>query len=149
MDSREAREALGAMDGATARFGETFECPPWRHALFGAVMAALVFSVSLSQPLQAGLYVLAMGSLVFIVRSDRRRNGAFVNGWRRGRTLPLTLLVLLFMLGMMLLSMSGRHDPVPSPRALIATVLAFAGGVAMSIAWKRIYQRELRARSVE
>ena len=147
MDSDQAREALGAMDDATRRFGESFDCPPWRHAVFGAVMAALVLSVALPMPLEAGLYAVTMFSLVFIVRSDRRRNGAFVNGWRRGRTLPLTVLVMLFMLAMIILSESGRHDPFPSWRVIAATTLAFAGGVAMSIAWKRIYRAELRARS--
>jgi len=143
MDTRQAREALGAMDGATRKFGESFDCPPWRHALFGAVMASLVLSVSLPQPWQAALYVLTMASLVLIVRSDRRRNGAFVNGWRRGRTLPFTILVMLFMIGMMVLSISGRHAPFPSPRVIIATVLALAGGTAMSVVWQRIYRAEL------
>lgn len=143
MDSQQAREALGAMDGATRKFGEGFDCPPWRHAVFGAVMSALVFSVSLPQPWHVAVYVLTMASLIWIVRSDRRRNGAFVNGWRRGRTLPLTILVFLFMLGMMALSMSGRHAPFPSPRAVIAALLSFAGGVAMSIVWQRIYRAEL------
>jgi hypothetical protein len=143
MDSREAREALGAMQGATTKFGETFDCPPWRHAVFGTVMGALVLSVSLPEPWHWGLFALAMLSLIPIVRSDRRRNGAFVNGWRVGRTLPVTILVALFMGGMMMLSISGRHDPVPSPRGMIAALLAFGGGMLFSIVWKRIYMAEL------
>jgi len=143
MDRQEAREALGAMQGATTKFGETFDCPPWRHAVFGAVMASLVFSVSLPQPWQVAVYVLTMASLVIIVRSDRRRNGVFVNGWRRGRTLPFTILVMLFMLGMVALSVSGRHAPFPPLRAMIAALAAFACGTAMSVVWQRIYRAEL------
>ena len=143
MDSREAREALGAMQGATRKFGESFECPPWRHAVFGSVMAALVLSVSLPEPWHWALFGAAMLSLIPIVRSDRRRNGAFVNGWRLGWTLPVSVLVALFMGAMMMLSLSGRHDPFPSLRGVIAALLSFGGGMLFSIAWKRIYVAEL------
>jgi hypothetical protein len=144
MDTRQAREALGAMDGATRKFGESFDCPPWRHAVFGAVMAGIVFSISLPEPWHWGLFAVTMISILPIMRSDRRRNGVFVNGWRLGRTLPISLLVALLCGGLAVLSASGRGEPVPSPRSLLAAVLAFATGTLLSIVWQRIYIAELR-----
>ncbi len=84
-----------------------------------------------------------MLSLIPIVRSDRRRNGAFVNGWRVGWTLPVTIIGR---------PVHGRDDDVvdlgparsrPLARWMIAGPARFAmlHGCS-SIVWKRIYVAE-------
>jgi hypothetical protein len=145
MDRNEAAAALAGVDSAHERLAQQIgNCPPGRHAAFGLVMAILVGSPSLEMPLQMFALPVAMALLVGILAYDRRRFGVFINGYRRGATLPLTLL-LAGMLGVLLVASIHARDAGMSPwtKAGIAA-LAFAVATTVSVVWQRIYLRELR-----
>ena len=144
MNPIEARAALDSMKAAERELALSGpEYPLWRHAAFAAVMAAIVLSQGFAQPWQALLFVPAMAGVAWLVVDDRKRYGLFVNGYRKGRTLPLTLALV----GLAIAAMGGElyarfHD------LGVAVKLGIAGGtfvavLAGSLWWTRIYDREL------
>ena len=110
----EARTALAAKTIAEQELARLGTCPPWRHAAFAVLETALVISPVV--PLVARFAILAgmLVGLALIVRSDRRRLGVFINGYRRGRTrlvvMPM-LLAVLGLYGISTLAMADWHLP--------------------------------------
>lgn len=144
MQPDEARRALDAMEQARESLAVAVDCPPWRHAALGAVMALLIFSATVSGLGFIALYGPAMGLLVLLARGDRKRTGTFVNGWRMGRTLPLSIALAAWLVALAFYAVSGRGDPFPAQRGLIAAALGFVTGTLASVWWQRIYIAELR-----
>jgi hypothetical protein len=140
----EARVALDAKGAAERQLAKAAECPPWRHALFGLVMAALVATPVLPLPLRFGALVLILVGIGLIVVADRRRMGMFVNGYRRGKTLGLTLALLAVNLGLYAMSVRAQIDGNTNMPLMFSGV-AFGVNVIGSIAWQRIFVRELGA----
>lgn len=144
MDPEEARRALGTVDQTGERLAASIECPPWRHVAFGAVMAGLVMASGAPHGWFTALYVCSMAAIVWLIRSDRRRNGVFVNGWRRGRTLPVAVGTMAIMLALIFLSRQGRDLPFPSSPTMLAGGLALALGIGLSVLFQRIYRAEIQ-----
>ena len=85
---------------------------------------------------------LAVGLAIFL--NDRRRYGVFINGYRRGATLPLTLALGGGMIVLLVASIHARDAGLsPWTKAGIAG-LTFAFATAVSVVWQRVYLRELR-----
>lgn len=145
MDRNEAREALDAVDGARDRLAQTMHCPPWRHAAFGAVMAGLVAANTVPQPFHAALFVVSMAAALWLMRWDRNRYGTFVNGWRRGRTLPLSLGLFAALLGLVFYARHVRSDDGFTVAAMLTILAAFVLGTAMSVIWQKVFIAELRS----
>ena len=76
--------------------------------------------------------------------ADRRRRGAFVSGWRRRRTLwiTLTLVMLATVMGVFGLWLSRERGLVWAPVALGLGLLPL--GLAASKLWEHVYRRELQ-----
>lgn len=140
----EARAALNAKGAAERQLAKVAECPPWRHALFGLVMAALVATPALALPLRLTALVLILASIGLIVAADRRRMGMFVNGYRRGKTLGVTLALLAIDLGLYAMSVRAQLDGNTN-LPLIFSGVAFGINVIGSIVWQRMFVRELGA----
>ncbi len=140
----EARIALDAMGTAEQRLAAATACPPWRHAVFGLVMAALVATPAVSTPARLAVPALAFFAVMAIVQSDRRRTGMFVNGYRRGKTLALTFTILIANLGLFMLS-TRAGDGGAFGAVIMLSIVAFVISVAGSIAWHRVFVRELGA----
>ena len=147
MDSNEAAAALAGIGGAEHRLADQIgDCPPWRHAAFGAVMAMLVGGAGLPLVWQTTAMVLGMALVALIVRDDRRRYGVFVNGYRRGKTLPLTLLLLGGILLLLFAQVHAREAGLSAWTKAGIAALAFIYAVAGSAIWQRVFVAELRAR---
>jgi hypothetical protein len=140
----EARAALAAKGSAERQVASAMYCPPWRHAAFGAVMAALVASPAAILPLRLGILALALAAIAAIVQSDRRRMGMFVNGYRRGKTLFVSLALLAAILGLYLLAIRAAESGHTATPLLLGGA-AFIVSVAGSIVWQRIFVHELGA----
>lgn len=147
VDSTEAAAALAGISGAERRLAEQFgPCSPWRHAAFGLVMALLVGGISLPLVLNAASMVAAMALAALLVHYDRRRCGVFINGYRQGKTLPLTLLLLGGLVLLLFAQAHAREAGLSAwARAGIAG-LAFVYAVAGSVVWQRVFLAELRTR---
>lgn len=144
MNPMEARAALDGVDAAQRELAlKATNCPPWRHAAFGAIMATLVFSQGVAMPLQSVLFVAAMLAVVLLVLDDRRRYGMFVNGYRKGKTLPVSLALLGAMLATMVGEIHARTAGLSLATKLGLAAIAFVVAVAASVAWNRIYRAEL------
>lgn len=139
----EAAEALAAMQASRARLAAAAECPPQRHLAFAAVMGGLIATPALPTPfplLAEGVLLLA---IALIVRWDRRRTGMFINGYRAGRTRPLTFLLLatmlvLYIAGLWLLRERGLYWA-----PLAAGVIGAIVGYWTSVVWMRVYRDEM------
>jgi hypothetical protein len=140
----DARAALAAKGVAERRLAQAAVCPPWRHAAFAAVMATLVISPLVAMPLRLGILVGALLAVALVVQSDRRRTGMFINGYRRGRTLLVTLPLLAANLGLYLLSIHASERGEMTTVVLLAGA-AFLVSLAGSLVWQRVFVRELGA----
>ena len=141
-----AASALESVRTARAQVADAASCPPWRHAVFGAITAAYVAAPALGSP--AMFYGLATLVVVIAVvfLTDRRRSGLFVNGYRRGRTRPVALTMLAVMLG---LYMAGLYASLELGRAWVPLVLGLVAGplgVWASLLWQRAFLTELAGR---
>ncbi|MFC0588820.1 hypothetical protein ACFFF7_05285 [Novosphingobium aquiterrae] len=145
MDRNEALKALDTVHDARVQLARAMDCPPWRHAAFGAVMAALVAANAVPRAWFVPLFVLSMAATVWLVRSDRRRTGTFVNGWRLGRTLPLSGGLFVVLLALIFMARRGQGTAFLTPAGLIAVGLSFVIGTGVSVLWQRVYLAELRA----
>lgn len=144
MREDEARAALAAMDSANTNLADAMACPPWRHAAFGALMASLVLAVTVPPPWLVPIQIGSLAGMIWLLRHDRARFGVFVNGYRRGRTLWVTLGLLTAELGIVFLAMPTRHLPFPSPRGLACVAAAFMLATAASVLFQRVWIAEIR-----
>jgi hypothetical protein len=141
--SVEAAEALAAMRASQARLALAANCPPQRHFAFAVLLGGLVATPAL-RPFYALLAegVLLIGIAV-LVRWDRRRTGMFINGYRAGRTRPLTFLLLAVVLALYAagfwLSRGRGLWWGPLATGAVAAAIAFQA----SVVWKRIFRREM------
>ena len=140
----DARAALAAKGQAERDLAKAADCPPWRHAVFGAVMGALVASPALPLPLRFGVLVLVLLSIAAIVASDRRRTGMFVNGYRRGKTLIVTGVMLVVLTGLYLAS-ARAGIAGDSEMPLLLGAIAFVAAITGSVVWQRVFVAELGA----
>jgi hypothetical protein len=143
----EAHEALAAVDATRMELAAVANCPPWRHAAFGAVMGLLIGGAGFPTPVQTATLVLAMGGVAAIAANDRKRYGMFVNGFRRGATLPLTVLLMLAMLALLVTQIRLREEGVAAWVPLALGLAAFAVGTGSSVVWSRIFRREMGRRA--
>lgn len=144
MNPMEAQAALDSMAEAQRELAESGpKYPLWRHAAFAAVMATLVLGQGFDQPWQLLMLVFPMAAVAWLVADDRKRYGVFVNGYRKGRTLPVTLALVALMLGAMGGEIYARFNDVGLGVKLGIAGFAFVVALLMSLWWTRIYDREL------
>lgn len=141
----EARMALAAKDDADHQIAKLADCPPWRHAAFAALLAALVAQPAIPLSWRFGMDAAVFFAGFLIYRSDRRRLGVFINGYRRGKTRLVIVPVLLIWLALYSASyyFETKYDE-PLISLLLAAV-AFAVGYSGSVIWQRVFRRELGA----
>ncbi len=140
----EAHAALAAKSTAERQLAQAAACPPWRHAVFALLMAALVATTALPLALRFGALVLILIGVGFIVQSDRRRTGVFVNGYRRGKTRIVTFAMVAAILPLYAFSARAALAGDTSTPLLLA-VVTFVVSVVFSVLWQRVFVRELGA----
>jgi hypothetical protein len=143
MTYEEARAALAAKSLAEQDLARLGTCPPWRHAAFAALETALVVTPLVPVTARFAILALAFFGIFLIVRSDRRRLGVFINGYRRGRTRMVVVPLLLAVLGLYALSTFAAlewHLPWVS---LACAVITFPVCYVGSVVWQQVFRREL------
>jgi hypothetical protein len=144
MNPSEAAEALAALQTSRERLAAAASCPPERHLAFAVIMGSLVACQAAPPLWTIGIEVLLIGAGVLVFLWDRRRTGMFINGYRAGRTRPLTFLLLGVTIIFLTLGIWLKHGLglTWGPIACGLAVAVFSYG--LSAAWQRIYKRELQ-----
>ncbi len=143
-EAEEAAAALAAMQGSRERLAAVSASPPLRHLAFAALLGAMV--AAQAAPGSAPIFIETMLILgvVGLVTWDRKRTGMFVSGYRAGKTLPLTIGLVVFAVADALASiwLKDSHGIGWAPLAggLIGAVVAFV----VSLVWERVWLGELR-----
>lgn len=144
MIDHDPSDALASIQSAKTRLEGRARWSFGRHAAFGALMGGLVASYALPGNLHFVGLAICLIATGLIVRRDRRRDGFFVNGYRAGRTRPVTIVILLISLVALGLAMAARYAlNLWWPPILLGVALAMVGTVA-SQRWERAYRAELR-----
>lgn len=143
MDAVDALRALEQTEATRRHVAQRAICPLHWHVAFGLLMSTLIAAQAAPPLATCILVLLTMVLMIIMLRAMRRRLGFFVNGWRRGRTLRVTVAVLVYCellhwTGIWL--KLGQHM-VWAP--LVAAALAFPGAVYGSYIWQRVYLAEM------
>ena len=141
----EVRIALDAKRDAERQLAAAANCPPWRHGVFGLLMGALVASPGLDTVPRFVLLGLILLAIPLIIRSDRKRLGMFVNGYRRGKTRWVAFGILAVMLPLYALSVHQGLDKHDHITPLLLGLVMLPIGIAGSLLWQRVFARELGA----
>ena len=143
LNPTDAARSLEAMRQSREKLAAAAGCPPERHLAFAGLLGALVASQAAppfgTLAIEAALIV----TVPLIMLWDRRRTGMFINGYRNGRTRPLTLAMLAFALAVGALGVWLKHGlglwwgPIP------CGIVVAVGAYVASARWMRVYRREL------
>ena len=145
LSSAEAAEALEAMRRSRAELAAAANCPPARHLAFAGLLGGLIAGQAAPRPWPLLIEAVLLGAMGLVVMWDRRRTGMFINGYRAGRTRPLTFTLLAVTLGLLALAL-WLKDGMGVAWAPLACGGAAAGGAYFASAWwQRIYRRELES----
>jgi hypothetical protein len=145
MENFEAASALDAKRAAEVQMARAANCPPWRHAVFGLLMGALVASPAFDTVPRFAILILILACIPVIIHSDRKRMGMFINGYRRGKTLLVTIPLLLVELSLYFVSIVRGLDHHDHTTPLLLGVIAIAIGIGGSLLWQRVFVREMGA----
>jgi len=143
MTYEEARAALAAKTLAEQDLARLGTCPPWRHAAFAALETALVISPLASINGRFAILAVLFVGIFLIIRSDRRRLGVFINGYRRGRTRLVVVPMLLAILALYSLSTLAAFDWHMPWVSLLCTAATFPTCYFGSMLWQNVFRREL------
>jgi hypothetical protein len=145
MDQSEALSALEAKNAAEAQLARACNCPLWRHAVFGVMMGALIASGAFDTAIRTAILVLILACIPLIIRSDRKRMGMFINGYRRGKTRWVAFGILAIWLALYGVSVHYALDRGNHAVPLVLGLAGFAIGTAGSVLWQRVFVREMGA----
>jgi len=87
-------QALAITRHARARMARHAGTPRWYAPLYGLGCGAMVASLAFRGPAQAVVGTAALMGIIALYSYWSRSSGLKVNGYRRGRTLPITIAVL-------------------------------------------------------
>ena len=145
MNADEASEALDAVASAKRSLATASAAPLWRHVAFGLVLGLLMLSIAAGDPFWMLPWALSVIGAALLFWWDRRQTGLFVNGYRQGRTLPLTLALLVVTVALAFAAIRlNSHGE--QQLALLTVPVAFVVALVVSLWWERIFQREMDAR---
>ena len=143
-DAGGAAEALEQVRRARTKVAAQADCPPERHLALALVLGAMVAGQAAPEPWPMTILTLALCAVAAISAYDRKR-GVFVNGYRAGATLPVTLGLLGFSLTGLIagLVLKDRYGVAWAP--LPAGALVAAAGYVGGRLWSHLYRREMGA----
>ncbi len=143
MDAADALRALEQTEAMRREVAQRAQCPPRWHIAFGGLVATIAASQATPLPYSVCLPMLCIVAAAFFIRVQRRRLGFFVNGWRRGRTLPVTFAILAYFLLLYYAGLWMKFDLHIWWGPLAAALLIFPGAVYGSYARQRAFRAEM------
>ena len=145
METIEAVSALDAKRSAEAQIARAAHCPPWRHVIFGLLMGGLIATPAFDIKVRFAILFVLLALIPVIIRSDRKRMGMFINGYRRGKTRLVTFPMLVVEMSLYAFSAYRgiAFDDHSTP--LILGVIGVIIGIAGSYLWQSVFVREMGA----
>lgn len=143
MENFEAASALDAKRQAEMQIAKAAKCPPWRHAIFGLLMGALIASPAFETVARIAILVAILACIPLTIHSDRKRMGMFINGYRRGKTRIVVAGILIVELGLYFVSVTRGLEHGDHTTPLLLGVLGVVIGIAGSFLWQRVFVREM------
>lgn len=146
MERDDALSALNSIGDARAQLADALECPPWRHALFGAIMGLFVLAMAFETPLSMLLVGIATLAVALTAVNDRKRMGVFVNGYRWGGTLPVSLGLAACTALLMVAQIRLREDDSSLVLGVGLAGAEFVVATLASVLWQRLFRAEMLKR---
>lgn len=143
MNPHEAATALDGVDRTEKKLAEHSHWPFHRHAMFGLGAGLLIAGIAQPIALAASMTAVAAALFGACVWDDRRRHGMFVSGWQPGATLPLTIMLFLFMTATAAASLVVRDGASAQPLGYLIGLVTFMVCTAASLRWQKIYCAQL------
>lgn len=143
MDEGDAARSLEMMRAARGALAQRARWSLARHVAVGLVSGGLIAGYALPGPWPVIVEAACLAATAMIIARDRQRDGFFVNGYRAGRTRWVTFAMVAVALGALVSAviLKTRYGLDWAPVA-IGTAMAVLGTIG-SIAWERVYRREL------
>ena len=142
-DADEAARALAALSETRRRMAQRAHWSLPRHMATGALVGALVASYALPPKAQLGAMAVVLILLGLLVQRDRKRDGFFVNGYRRGRTRRVAFLLLGIATIGLVAGAVGKIGYDLDWAPIVCGGVVFVLGTLASIAWERAYRADL------
>lgn len=138
--------ALALARSTRAGLADRTLIPAWYAPLYGLGCGTMIAAHALPRPYGWLGFVAALGAILLMYRYWANTAGVSVNGFRAGRTLPLTIVftVVVFTLGGGAIVARYEHGLVWAPLAAGAIIAVVAA--AASHRWDRLWIAEMRDR---
>lgn len=147
MDAGEAARALAAVAETRSRFAQRAHWSLPRHLAVGLLMGLLVASYALPEAGTMAVLGLVILLVLLVIARDRARDGFFVNGYRKGRTRTIALLLAGASILALGAALAGKHLYGMGWAPIAAGAIMVAAGTWASIAWERAYRADLAGRA--
>lgn len=144
-DPLDARDALAIAHDAKARLAAT-PTPPWYAPLYGLGCGAMVLAVTLRSPASIVIGSVALAGVVSLYRLESHRSGVRLNGFRAGATLPISIALLVALLGAVVIALRLRDVPGYGWAPIAAGAVSAVAAALASLAWDRVWRRETAAK---
>lgn len=139
----EARQALADIGQRQRASAEQLEWPLWFELALGGCVSLLIGSHAAPRPFDLILIVLACAGIFGLVRHYTTRN-VWVSGYRKGRTLPLTIGFVVALVGLYFGSFAGYQLTGLWWIPVAAAVVIFPVFIAFNRVWLAIWRAEMR-----
>jgi hypothetical protein len=111
--------------------------------VFGLMMGGLVASPAFELPIRIAILLVLLALIPIIIRSDRKRMGMFINGYRRGKTRIVVAGILAVELSLYAISVVRGLDHNDHITPLLLGVAGVVVGIIGSLLWQRVFVREM------
>ena len=141
-----AQAALADVQGVRNGLADRVVCPRGRHELVGVL--AGVYVMLQGGPVWGYLaYAAAMfGVLIAMAVRARRKNGFWVNGYRRGRTRRVVAVFLVAWMAILMATIWGAKEAHLAWAPFVGGVVAAVVVTLAGHAWERAYRAEMVAK---
>lgn len=138
-----ALQALNDARAVQAGVASRMRCPPHMHLAFGLIMGAMVAGPAAPSPYNFVVLVLALAGVAAMFRYQRKRFGFFINGYRRGRTLWVTLPLLAITEAMLFGGLWLKLERNLAWPSLVFGAVTVVFATMASYAWQAVYRGEM------
>lgn len=136
-------EALSMAKDARERLAARAVAPSWYGWLYGIGCGFIVAGGGMRQPLGAVMTALGIAGVVLLYMYWQKISGLNVNGYRKGRTRGIAILLGILLSALMMAGLVLRTRFALAWAPLAAGAVALPVSMILSMAWDRAWRREI------